>query len=106
MSLSKLVGAIKTSTSLWVRRENFPEVTHTLWGDRFWSPSYFVTSIGGAPLERVAAYVRDQRESSRAPGETETATSLTPPHGRGLRSETRSMFGDRTETITPAAPTL
>ncbi|MCT6735267.1 IS200/IS605 family transposase [Rhodococcus qingshengii] len=68
VSLSKLVGAIKTNTSLRVRRENFPEVTQALWGDHFWSPSYFVTSTGGAPLERVAAYVRAQREPSRAPG--------------------------------------
>ncbi|OYD67263.1 IS200/IS605 family transposase [Rhodococcus sp. OK302] len=68
VSLSKLVGAIKTNTSLWVRRENFPEVTQALWGDHFWSPSYFVTSTGGASLEKVAAYVRDQREPSRAPG--------------------------------------
>lgn len=68
VSLSKLVGAIKTNTSLRIRRDNYPEVTQALWGDHFWSPSYFVTSTGGAPLEKVAAYVRNQREPSRAPG--------------------------------------
>ncbi len=32
VSLSKLVGAIKTNTSLRVRKERFPEVTAALWG--------------------------------------------------------------------------
>ncbi|MFZ2174611.1 MAG: IS200/IS605 family transposase [Rhodococcus sp. (in: high G+C Gram-positive bacteria)] len=68
VSLSKLVGAIKTNTSLRVRRENYPEVTRALCGEHFWSPSYLVTSTGAAPLDTVAAYVRNQREPSRAPG--------------------------------------
>lgn len=74
VALSKLVGAIKTNTSLRVRRENYPEVTQALWGEHFWSPSYFVTSTGGAPLEKVAAYVRNQREPSRGPGKPKTRT--------------------------------
>ncbi|MFF1946449.1 transposase [Rhodococcus qingshengii] len=58
-----------------------------MWGDHFWSPSYFVTSTGGAPLERVAAYVRDQCEPSRAPGKPKRSMRGLRPHGRGLRSE-------------------
>ena len=68
VSLSTLIGSIKGKTAFHLRRESFPEVTAGLWGDHFWSPSYFVTSNGGAPLEKVAAYVRDQREPSRGPG--------------------------------------
>lgn len=68
VSLSKLVGAIKTNTSRKVREQNWPEVTAALWGDHFWSPSYFVASTGEAPLEQVAKYVRDQRKPSRGPG--------------------------------------
>lgn len=68
LSLSRLVGAIKTNTSKRVRERRWPEVTQSLWGAHFWSPSYFVTSTGGAPLERVAAYVRDQRNPNRKPG--------------------------------------
>lgn len=68
VSLSSLVMSIKTLTATRVRASNFPEVTSTLWGNHFWSPSYFVASTGGAPLEQVAAYVRNQRKPSRGPG--------------------------------------
>lgn len=68
VSLSRLVGAIKTNTSRKIREQGWPEVTAALWGDHFWSPSYFVASTGGAPLELVAQYVQDQRKPPRGPG--------------------------------------
>lgn len=68
VSISKLVGAIKTNTSKHVREQHWPEVTQALWGQHFWSPSYFATSTGGAPLELVAAYVRNQRNPNKTPG--------------------------------------
>lgn len=68
VSLSTLVMTIKTNTSKRVREQGWIEVRHALWGDHFWSPSYFVASTGGAPLEKVAQYVRSQREPSRSPG--------------------------------------
>lgn len=68
MSLSTLVMAIKTNTSKRVREQGWDEVTRALWGKHFWSPSYFVASTGGAPLEKVAAYVRSQREPNRKQG--------------------------------------
>lgn len=68
LSLSALVGKIKANTSRIVRQQGWEEVTAALWGDHFWSPSYFVASTGGAPLEAVAQYVRDQRKPSRGPG--------------------------------------
>lgn len=72
LALSRLVGAIKTNTSRKVRAQQWPEVTRALWGSHFWSPSFFVASTGGAPLERVAQYVRDQRSPSRGPGKPPT----------------------------------
>ncbi|TXH09286.1 MAG: IS200/IS605 family transposase [Spirochaetes bacterium] len=68
VALSVLVMAIKTNTSKQVRAQGWDEVTRALWGKHFWSPSYFVASTGGAPLEKVAAYVRAQREPNRRPG--------------------------------------
>ena len=68
VSLSTLVMAIKTNTSKRVREQGWDEVTRALWGNHFWSPSYFVASTGGAPLEQVAAYVRQQREPNRKQG--------------------------------------
>ncbi|MCH9736507.1 MAG: IS200/IS605 family transposase [Actinomycetia bacterium] len=68
LSVSTLVGAVKTNTSKRVREQQWPEVTAALWGEHFWSPSYFACSTGGAPLERVAAYIRTQREPNKPPG--------------------------------------
>lgn len=73
VSVSKIIGAIKTNTSRVVRQQGWPEVTTQLWGDHFWSPSYFVASTGGAPLERVREYIRQQREPSRGPGRPKRA---------------------------------
>ena len=72
ISLSALVMAIKTNTSKRVREQGWDEVRRALWGDHFWSPSYFVASTGGASLEKVAEYVRSQREPNRKQGRPKT----------------------------------
>ena len=72
ISLSALVMAIKTNTSKRVREQGWDEVRRALWGDHFWSPSYFVASTGGASLEKVATYVRSQREPNRKQGRPAT----------------------------------
>ena len=48
-----------------VREQDWPEVRQALWGDHFWSPSYCVVSCGGAPLEIVRKYIRDQQKPNR-----------------------------------------
>ena len=68
VSLSKLVGAIKTNTSRSVRAQDWPEVRSVLWGEHFWSPSYFIESVGTNTRERIAEYIRNQRKPSREPG--------------------------------------
>ena len=60
LALSKIVQAVKAESSGAVRRQAFPEVVRKLRGDAFWSPSYFVASCGGAPLEIVKAYIQGQ----------------------------------------------
>lgn len=73
ISVSKIVGAIKSNTARVVREQRWPEVTTQLWGDHFWSPSYFAASTGGAPLEKVREYIRQQRVPSRGPGRPKPA---------------------------------
>ncbi|MCP8995008.1 IS200/IS605 family transposase [Rothia sp. P3C3.S176] len=68
VSLSTLIGAIKTNTAKRVRAAGFEEVQRALWGEHFWSPSYFVASTGGAPLEKVRVYVQQQGQVPRGPG--------------------------------------
>lgn len=72
LSISVLVGALKTNTSRRVREQGWAEVQNTLWGDHFWSPSYFAESAGATTLENITSYIRNQREPSRAPGRPRT----------------------------------
>lgn len=62
LALTRLVNSLKGVSSRRVRQRKFPEVTKTLWGEHFWSPSYFVSSCDGAPIEIVRQYVENQRE--------------------------------------------
>lgn len=68
VSISTLVGSLKTNSSKRVREQEWPEVTKALWGDHFWSPSYAVVSCGGAPLETISKYIQRQGEPTRRPG--------------------------------------
>lgn len=56
-ALVDFVNAVKTSTSRRLRRD-FPQLKRL--GGALWSPSYFVASCGGAPLETIKDYVRTQ----------------------------------------------
>ena len=59
--LSKLVNSLKGVTARRLFQE-FPEVKANLWHGQLWSPSYFVVSVGGAPLEVIKRYVQTQAE--------------------------------------------
>jgi len=62
VSLSVLVNSLKGVSARRLRAAKLPEVQSKLWGDHFWSPSYCAVSCGGAPLQIVAQYVRNQRQ--------------------------------------------
>jgi putative transposase len=51
-TLAEFVNAVKTTTSRRLRRD-FPQLRRL--GDALWSPSYFIASAGGAPLDRIQA---------------------------------------------------
>lgn len=81
VSLSTLVGSIKTNTSKRVREQNWPEVRQALWGEHFWSPSYCALSTGGASIDTIKVYIQNQRTPSRKPGRPKM--TLTPPSRKG-----------------------
>lgn len=57
VALAEFANALKTSTSRLLRRDH-PGLRRM--GGALWSPSYFVSSCGGASLETVKDYVRSQ----------------------------------------------
>lgn len=60
LALSKLVNALKGTSSRELKR-SFPELNQVAWRkNALWSPSYFVGSVGGAPLEVLKQYIEQQ----------------------------------------------
>ncbi len=60
MQLSKLVNSLKGVSSRLMRRDH-PELAKHYWrAKRLWSESYFVGSVGGAPLDVVKCYIEGQ----------------------------------------------
>ena len=56
---SKLVNSLKGVSSRLLRKE-FPQLEKHYWKGGLWSPSYFIASCGGAPLEMVKEYIEKQ----------------------------------------------
>ena len=66
--VSRLVNSLKLVSARLLRKENFPEVREKLWGDHFWTPSYYAGSCGGANLQSVKRYIQAQRLPSSPRG--------------------------------------
>ena len=56
---SRLVNSLKGGSSSLLRKE-FPELEKYYWKGGLWSPSYFIASCGGAPLDIVKEYIEKQ----------------------------------------------
>ena len=57
-SISKIVNHLKGASSR-IYRSKYPSV-----GEHLWSPSYFASSVGGAPMEVLKQYIKDQLKPS------------------------------------------
>jgi putative transposase len=58
---SGLVNSLKrVSFSARMLRKEFPELEKYYWKGGLWSPSYFIASCGGAPLDIVKKYIKSQ----------------------------------------------
>jgi putative transposase len=60
IAISKLVNSLKGSSSYRLKRLH-PEINQYYWQGKLWSPSYFVSSCGGAPIEIVRQYIEQQQ---------------------------------------------
>lgn len=60
ISISKLVNSLKGVSSRLLRKKGYPTIQNSLWGNHLWSPSYFASSCGGAPLDTVRKYIEEQ----------------------------------------------
>jgi len=60
LAVSTLVNSLKGVSSKKLRAEFFIK-THK---EHLWSPSYFVVSCGGAPIEKLKQYIKQQQTPS------------------------------------------
>ena len=61
VAVSKLVNSLKGVSSHLIRKRNYPNIRKKLWGNALWSPSYFASSCGGAPLAIIRQYIEHQQ---------------------------------------------
>lgn len=57
--LSKFINAYKSASSRKIKNE-FPKIRQKLWEEYFWSQSYCLLTVGGAPLEILKQYIETQ----------------------------------------------
>jgi len=57
--LSKFINAYKSASSRVLKKE-FPSIKKQLWQDMFWSRSFCLLSSGGAPIEVIQQYIKEQ----------------------------------------------
>jgi putative transposase len=61
VAVSNLVNSLKGVSSRHVRKKEFPSLHKYIWMDALWTPSYFASSCGGAPLEVIKQYIEQQQ---------------------------------------------
>lgn len=61
LSISQIVNALKGVSSRRYGQAGYPKPYGR---DALWSPSYFVSSVGGAPLEVLKRYIQEQEKPS------------------------------------------
>ena len=61
LCLSKLVHLLKGTSSRIIRTHYKAQLSTQVYGDSLWSESYFAGSCGGAPIDIVRQYIKNQK---------------------------------------------
>lgn len=65
-NISDLIGSVKGVLSRLVRKEYGGYLKEWLWGDSFWTDSYYIASVGNASEETIRNYIESQGKPKRA----------------------------------------
>ncbi|KXW57234.1 transposase IS200 like protein [Ferrovum myxofaciens] len=60
LAVSVLVNSLKGVSSRLLRKER-PDLKKRYWKNVLWSPSYFASSCGGAPIGIIKQYIEQQQ---------------------------------------------
>jgi putative transposase len=61
LDLTKFMNILKGHSSRAIRKKYRNFLKDKLWGDSFWSPSYFLTTTGNVTIDILKQYVEQQR---------------------------------------------
>jgi putative transposase len=60
IQLSKIINSFKAVSSRYIRNEFQEELKKYYWKTYFWSSSYLIISSGGASIETIQTYIKNQ----------------------------------------------
>jgi putative transposase len=60
--LTKLVNLLKGTSSRYIRKEFESELSSILYGDSFWSDSYYLATAGNVSVDTIYKYIDNQRK--------------------------------------------
>ena len=61
LELTKFINILKGRSSKMLREKYKDFLKDKLWGDSFWSPSYFLATTGNVSIDVLKHYVENQR---------------------------------------------
>jgi putative transposase len=62
LDITKFINSIKGHSSRYLRKKFKDFLKDKLWGDHFWSPSYFIATTGNVSIDTLKKYIEDQRK--------------------------------------------
>ena len=62
LNMTKFINILKGHSSRDIRKEHQKILKHKLWGDHFWSPSYFLATTGNVTVDVLKDYIESQRK--------------------------------------------
>jgi putative transposase len=62
LELTKFINSLKGVSSRKLREKHKTFLKDKLWGDSFWSPSYFLATTGNVTIDILKEYVENQRK--------------------------------------------
>jgi len=61
LDIPKYINSVKGHSSRFLRKKHISFLRDKLWGDHFWSPSYFIATMGNVSIDILKQYIEDQR---------------------------------------------
>lgn len=61
LDITKFINILKGHSARKLRKEYKEFLSDKLWGDNFWSPSYFLATTGNVTIDILKQYVENQR---------------------------------------------